>query len=69
MYEYFKNNLKNKRKMSLKFKIYDDELVLNDSDRILEESTINTDMVPVQEGQAVLNNIKIFENALNKNIL
>ena len=71
LYQYFENNLRNKRKMNLKFKRYDNELVLNESDRILEEPTVQevNDTVPIQEGQGILNNIKIDENSLNKNIL
>ena len=60
--------------MNLKFKRYDEESVLNESDRILEESTVqevneeDADITPVQQGTGY-NNIKIDKNALNKNIL
>ena len=56
--------------MNLKFKRYDNDLVLNESDRILEEPTVQevNDIVPVQQGTGY-NNVKIDENSLNKNIL
>ena len=39
------------------------------SNRQLADVEENTDIVHMQEGQGILDNIKIDENALNKNIL
>ena len=62
-------NLRNKKKLNLKFELYqrDNNLlseIIEDKDE-LEDNAI----VPIQQGQGNLNNIKIDENSLNKNIL
>ena len=79
LFKYFDSNLRNMKKLNMylylnrnsKLDLYDENSILQ-----LEEPTIqtvneeNTDIIPVQqEGQGVLNNIKIDENSLNKNIL
>ena len=79
LFKYFDSNLRNMKKLNMyfylnrnrKLDLYDENSILQ-----LEEPTIqtvneeNTDTISVQqEGQGVLNNIKIDENSLNKNIL
>ena len=73
LFQYFDNNLRNKKKLNVKFKLYypDDiplipENIDDDDDDDNEDN--NNSIVPIQDGQG-LNNIKIDENALNKNIL
>ena len=79
LFKYFDSNLRNMKKLNMylylnrnrKLDLYDENSILQ-----LEEPNIqtvneeNTDTISVQqEGQGVLNNIKIDENSLNKNIL
>ena len=79
LFKYFDSNLRNMKKLNMylylnrnrKLDLYDENNILQ-----LEEPTIqtvneeNTDTILVQqEGQGVLNNIKIDENSLNENIL
>ena len=66
LFEYFDTNLKNKKKLNLKFDIdrqYDN--IETDESEIISDDSI----VPVQSGDGNLNNIKIDEDSLNKNIL
>ena len=65
LFQYFDNNLRNKKKLNVKFKLYypDDIPLIPEN---IEDD--NNSIVPVQDGQG-LNNIKIDKNALNKNIL
>ena len=71
LFQYFDNNIRDKKKLNLKFELHkqdniplipenieDDDVEVDDDDSI----------VPVQQG-GTLNNIKIDENSLNKNIL
>ena len=77
--KYFDSNLRNMKKLNLylylnrnkTLDLYDENSILQ-----LEEPTLdelpeeNVDITPIRQvGQGVLNNIKIDENALNKNIL
>ena len=66
LFQYFDNNLRNKKKLNVKFKLH----YLNNIPLIPENEDYDDDdsIVPVQDG-GPLNNIKIDENALNKNIL
>ena len=70
LFQYFDNNLRDKKKLNVKFKLsYSDDIPLipeNIEDDDNEDN--NNSIVPVQDG-GTLNNIKIDENALNKNIL
>ena len=73
LFQYFDNNLRNKKKLNVKFKLYySDDIPLipeNIEDNVNEdEDDDNNSITPVQDGGS-LNNIKIDENALNKNIL
>ena len=51
--------------------LYKRENILMEPNNIPSDINIDTpsDIVPIQEGQGVLNNINIDENSLNKNIL
>ena len=65
LFQYFDNNLRNKKKLNVKFKLhYPDDIPLI-PENIDDDD--NDSITPI-EGQG-LNNIKIDENALNKNIL
>ena len=70
LFQYFDNNLRNKKKLNVKFKLYyPDDIPLipeNIEDNVDEDD--NDSITPIQDGGS-LNNIKIDENALNKNIL
>ena len=66
LFQYFDNNIRDKKKLNVKFKLYypDNIPLIPENDNEDDDNSI----VPVQDGGA-LNNIKIDENALNKNIL
>ena len=70
LFQYFDNNLRNKKKLNVKFKLhYPDNIPLipeNIEDDDDEDD--NNSITPIQDGGS-LNNIKIDENSLNKNIL
>ena len=67
LFQYFDNNLRNKKKLNVKFKLYyPDKIPLIPDD---DDDDDNDEITPIQQGQGNLNNIKIDENALNKNIL
>ena len=70
LFQYFDNNLRNKKKLNVKFKLYyPDDISLipeNIEDNVDEDD--NDSITPIQDGGS-LNNIKIDENSLNKNIL
>ena len=69
LFQYFDNNLRNKKKLNVKFKLYyPDNIPLIPENIDDDEDDDNNSIVPIQDGQG-LNNIKIDENALNKNIL
>ena len=70
LFQYFDNNIRDKKKLNLKFELHKRDHIplipenIDDDDDNEDDNSI----VPVQDGQG-LNNIKIDENALNKNIL
>ena len=70
LFQYFDNNLRNKKKFNVKFKLYypDDIPLIPENVEDDDDDDDDDSIVPVQDGGA-LNNIKIDENALNKNIL
>ena len=69
LFQYFDNNLRNKKKLNVKFKLYYPDDIPLIPENIEDDDDVNNDsIVSVQDGGA-LNNIKIDENALNKNIL
>ena len=67
LFQYFDNNLRNKKKSNVKFKLYysDDVPLIPDNDDEDDDNSIT----PIDQQGGSLNNIKIDENALNKNIL
>ena len=73
LFQYFDNNLRNKKKLNVKFKLnYPDDIPLipdNDDDDDDDDDENNDSIVPIPDGRGTLNNIKIDENALDKNIL
>ena len=75
LFQYFDNNLRDKKKLNLKFKFkfnYPDDIPLisenidYDND---EDEVDNNSITPIEQQGGSLNNIKIGENTLNKNIL
>ena len=65
LFQYFDNTLRDKKKLNLQF-----ELHRRDNTPLIPEIIEGNDnIVPIQQGQGTLNNIKIDENALNKDIL
>ena len=73
LFQYFDNNLRNKKKLNVKFKLhYSDDIPLipdnDDEDAAVDEDDDNS-ITPIEQQGQGLNNIKIDENALNKNIL
>ena len=65
LFQYFDTNLRNNKKLNLRFELY------RQDNNLLSETIEDDDnsIVPIQQGQGNLNNIKIDENSLNKNIL
>ena len=70
LFQYFDNNLRNKKKLNVKFKLYypDDIPLIPENIDYDDNNEDDDSIVPVQDG-GTLNNIKIDKNALNKNIL
>ena len=71
LFQYFDNTLRDKKKLNLKFELHKRDnipLIPENIDDDDDNEDNNNSIVPVQDGQG-LNNIKIDENALNKNIL
>ena len=71
LFQYFDNNLRDKKKLNVKFKLYYQDKIplIPDDDDDDDDEDDNNSITPIQRGQGNLNNIKIYENALNKNIL
>ena len=68
LFQYFDNNLRNKKKLNVKFKLhYPDDIPLIPEN--IEDDEDNNSITPIEQQGGSLNNIKIDENALNKNIL
>ena len=72
LFQYFDNTLRDKKKLNLKFELHRRDNIPLIPENIDYDDDDNEDdnnsIVPVQNGGS-LNNIKIDENALNKNIL
>ena len=73
LFQYFDNNLRDKKKLNLKFKLYKrinipliPENIDYDDDDDDDDNNSNN---PIDQQGGTLNNIKIDKNALNKNIL
>ena len=71
LFQYFDNNLRDKKKLNVKFKLYYQDKIplIPDDDDDDDDDDDNNSITPIQQGQGNLNNIKIDENSLNKNIL
>ena len=72
LFQYFDNNLRNKKKLNVKFKLYypdDIPLIPENIDYDDDNEDNNNSITPIEQQGGSLNNIKIDKNALNKNIL
>ena len=70
LFQYFDNNLRDKKKLNLKFKLYyPDDIPLIPENIEDGDNEDNNSITPIEQQGGTLNNIKIDENALNKNIL
>ena len=71
LFQYFDNNLRDKKKLNLKFKLHKQINIplIPDNDDEDDEDDDNNSITPIGQQGGTLNNIKIDENALNKNIL
>ena len=71
LFQYFDNNLRDKKKLNVKFKLYypDKIPLIPDDDKNDEDNEDDNDSITSVQDGGSLNNIKIDENALNKNIL
>ena len=72
LFQYFDNTLRDKKKLNLKFELHKRNNIPSIPENIDDDNEDDEDddnsIDPVQDGQG-LNNIKIDENGLNKNIL
>ena len=71
LFQYFDNNLRDKKKLNLKFELHrrtNIPLIPDNNDED-DEDDDNNSITPIEQQGQGLNNIKIDENALNKNIL
>ena len=72
LFQYFDNNLRDKKKLNLKFKFkfnYPDDIPLIPENIDYDDDDDDNSITPNEQQGGTLNNIKIDENALNKNIL
>ena len=73
LFQYFDNNLRNKKKLNVKFKLYYPDkipLIPDDDENDKDDDDDDNSIVSIEQQQGgTLNNIKIDENALNKSIL
>ena len=69
LFQYFDNNLRNKKKLNVKFKLYYPDDIPLIPENIENDDEDNNSITPIEQQGGSLNNIKIDENALNKNIL
>ena len=79
LFKYFDDNIRNLKKLNHELyfnendKLYNRENILMEPNNTTSDIDIDTlnnlNIVPIQKGQGFLNNIKIDENSLNKNIL
>ena len=74
LFQYFDNNLRDKKKLNLKLELHKrtniplipENIDYDDDD---DDDDDNNSITPIEQQGGTLNNIKIDENALNKNIL
>ena len=69
LFQYFDNNLRNKKKLNVKFKLYYPDNIPLIPENIDDDDDDDNSITPIEQQGGTLNNIKIDENALNKNIL
>ena len=71
LFQYFNNNIRDKKKLNLKFELHrrDNIPLIPENIEDDDDNEDNDSIVPIQDGRGTLNNIKIDENALDKNIL
>ena len=71
LFKYFDDNIRNLKKLNYELYFNKNDKLYNRENILMEpnDTTRDDNIVPIQEGQGVLNNIKIDENSLNKNIL
>ena len=79
LFKYFDDNIRNLKKLNHELyfnendKLYNRENILMEPNNTASDIDIDTlsnlNIVPIQKGTGVLNNIKIDKNSLNKNIL
>ena len=71
LFQYFDTNLRDKKKLNVKFKLYsqDDIPLIPENIEDDDDNVDNNCFVPIEQHGQGLNNIKIDENDLNKNIL
>ena len=65
LFQYFDSNVRDKKKLNLEFRLHR----INNIPLIPDITVDDNNVDPVQQGQGTLNNIKINEIALNRNIL
>ena len=71
LFQYFDNTLRDKKKLNLKFELHRRTNIplIPDNDDDEDDEDDNNSITPIEQQGGSLNNIKIDENALNKNIL
>ena len=72
LFQYFDNNIRDKKKLNLKFELHrrnNIPLMPENIENNDDNKDDNNSIIPIEQQGGSLNNIKIDENALNKNIL
>ena len=69
LFQYFDNTLRDKKKLNLKFKLHRRVNIPLIPENIEDDDDDDNSITPIEQQGGTLNNIKIDENALNKNIL
>ena len=71
LFQYFNNNIRDKKKLNLKFELHrrDNIPLIPENIEDDDDNENNDSITPIEQQGGSLNNIKINENALNKNIL
>ena len=70
LFQYFDNNIRDKKKLNLKFELHKRNNIPLIPENIEDDDDDDNSITHIeQQGQGSLNNIKIDETALNKNIL
>ena len=70
LFQYFDNTLRDKKKLNLKFELHKQDNIPLIPENIEDDKDDDNNLItPIEQQGGSLNNIKIDENALNKNIL